>query len=146
SPMPRVKKQTQHLRRIARKARLHPILEQVYQEQQEENVINVPMKEGYEIQESSRARNEWNAVLAEPDSEGPAEDDTEDEDWQEVSRTLEYNEEWSELLMSMQLAADSVKTTKPRDGTTRQNLHHRKMVLKRAVVGTLPSLLILTTC
>ncbi|KAF8982588.1 hypothetical protein BGZ46_000992 [Entomortierella lignicola] len=92
------------------------------------------MKEGYEIQESSRGRDEWNAVLAEPDSEGPAEDDTEDEDWQEVSRTLEYNEEWSELLMNMQLAADSMKTTKSRDGTTRQNLHHRKMVLKRAVV------------
>ncbi|KAF9176872.1 hypothetical protein BGZ50_009505, partial [Haplosporangium sp. Z 11] len=38
----------------------------------------------------------------------------------------------------MRLAAASEKTTKPRDGTTRQNLHHRKMVLKRAAVGTPP--------
>ncbi|KAI7829722.1 hypothetical protein BC939DRAFT_440388, partial [Gamsiella multidivaricata] len=38
----------------------------------------------------------------------------------------------------MRLAAASVKTTKPCDGTTRQNLHHRKMVLKRAAVGTPP--------
>ena len=38
----------------------------------------------------------------------------------------------------MRLAATLVKTIKPRDGTTRQNLHHRKMVLKRAAVGTPP--------
>ncbi|KAF8945705.1 hypothetical protein BGZ46_005975 [Entomortierella lignicola] len=79
--MPRVKKQTQHLRRIAREPRPIPILEQVYQGQQEEKVIDVPMKEDYEIQELSRDREEWNAILAEPDSNGPAEDDTEDEDW-----------------------------------------------------------------
>jgi len=136
--IPRVKKLTQHLRRIARKAGPLPILEPVYQEQQEENVTYVPVIEGHEIWESSRDREEWNDVLAEPDSDGPAEDDTDDEDWQEVRRTLEYNGEWSELLTSMRLAAASVKTTKPRDGTTRQNSHHRKMVLKRAAVGTPP--------
>jgi len=118
--MPRVKKLTQHLRRIARKAGPLPILEPVYQEQQEESITYVPVIEGHEIWESSR------------------EDDTDDEDWQEVRRTLEYNGEWSELLTSMRLAAAPVKTTKPRDGTTRQNSHHRKMVLKRAAVGTPP--------
>lgn len=106
----------------------------------------MPVRVGYEIQESSRDREEWNAVLAEPDSDGPAEDETDEEDWQEVRRTPGYNEDWSKLLMGMRLAAALVKPTKPRNGTTRQNLHHRKMVLKRAAVGTLPFLRLVSLC
>ena len=92
--MPRVKKLTQHLRRIAQKPKPPPpILDPVCQEQQEVSVIYVPVKAGYEIQESSRDIEEWNAVLTESDSDGPAEDDTDDEDWQAVRRTLRNNEE-----------------------------------------------------
>ena len=37
-------------------------------------------REGHEIEELAREREEWNAVLAEPDGEGPVEDETDDED------------------------------------------------------------------
>ncbi|KAF9397218.1 hypothetical protein BGZ76_008462, partial [Entomortierella beljakovae] len=135
--MPRAKKQSRHLRSIAVQ-RLKPITPTFNQELQDEDVIYVPVREGYKILGSSCDREEWDAILAEPDSDGPVETDTDEEDWQEVRRSLGKNEDWSEVLKIMQLAAADAKPIKPRDGNSRQNLHHRKMALKKAAVGTPP--------
>lgn len=134
--MPRVKKLTRHLRNIARG--LKPLTHTHSQESQDEHIDYILPREGYEILGSSCDREEWDAVLAEPDSDGPVEDETEDEDWEEARRTFEYNEDSSDIFSRMKLAAAALKSIKPRDGTTRQNLHHRKMVLRKAAVGTLP--------
>ncbi|KAI1292766.1 hypothetical protein EDD11_008584, partial [Mortierella claussenii] len=98
--MPRVKKLTRHLRQIAQGARRPATIAPVNQKQ-EENVVYAPVQEGdllNPIQELSRDMEEWNAMLAEPDSDGPVEDETDDKDWQKITRTLGQNEDWSELL------------------------------------------------
>jgi len=139
--MPRVGKRTRHLRKIAQEAQQSAPADPVNQKQ-DDNVVLVPVQEGHCLNilpELSRDLQEWNAMLEEPDSDGPADDDTDDEDWQAIGRTLSRNEDWKELQTSMQLAGASVKRIKPRDGTTRQNIHHRNSILKEAAKGT-PSL------
>ncbi|KAF8957668.1 hypothetical protein BGZ46_002110 [Entomortierella lignicola] len=139
--MPRVKKTTLRLRSIAQKTKPltpKPLTANLSQELQDENVIYVPVREVYEVQEFSRDREEWDVILAEPDSDGPADDDTDGEDWREIRKPLRLDEDWSELIKKMQSAAAAVKATKPHDGTTRQNLHRRKMILKKAAAGTSP--------
>ncbi|KAG0002043.1 hypothetical protein BGZ79_003674, partial [Entomortierella chlamydospora] len=107
--MPRVKKSTLHLRNIVRRRKLltpEPFTPTLNQGLEDENVIYVqPVREGNEIQELSRDMEEWGAILAEPDSDGPVDDDTDEDDWQEARRTLESGEDWSGLLQKMQLAA-----------------------------------------
>jgi hypothetical protein len=133
--MPRVKKLTRHLRKIAQNR--NPLTHTRNQELQDENFIYKPVEDGHEMLIFDKE--EWDAILAEPDSDGLAEDETEGEDWEETKRTLESGGEvWSELYSTMQSAAAGLKPIKPRNGTTRQNLHHRNMVLKKAAEGTSP--------
>ncbi|KAF9437920.1 hypothetical protein BGZ76_010550 [Entomortierella beljakovae] len=130
----------------------------------------------------SKSREEWDSFLAELDSDGPAEDEdneeTDDEDWQELrksiknkpaekgaedkeltgsnrdkeewdnileepdsesmrrlkednSKKIEQHKNWEGLHSRMNSEAANIKSTKPRDGATKQNLHHRNMLLKR---------------
>lgn len=138
--MGRVAKRTQHLRGLAsKKARLHPPVKSVDQVH-EENVVYVRVQEGQLLnpvpEELSRDLEEWRDLFDEPESDGPVDSETDDEDWRALTQTLHQNEDWIDLKTRMQLASATVKKRKPHNGISRSNVYRRDQVRKEAAKGT----------
>ncbi|KAG0004166.1 hypothetical protein BGZ79_010122, partial [Entomortierella chlamydospora] len=134
--MGRIGKRRQHLRELAsKKTRLLPPINTTNQVQ-EENTIYVRVQESHPLnpiqEELTRDLEEWRTLLEEPESDGPADSETDDEDWRALRQTLSQNDDWDDLKTRMQLASATVTKRKPHNGTSRSNLYRRDQVRKKA--------------
>ena len=90
-----VSKQKRHLQQLALESKKRATTINNILLKEKENVIFIRVQESHILdpiysseEERGQDSEEWSAVNAEPDSDGPADDDTDDEDWQSLQRTV----------------------------------------------------------